>query len=149
ATIRASSTSPDGSSGSRRCPKCQPRRTASSSPGRLSPSESIRWPAARLFQRGIRHRCSSERGHWRRGDLVVTTARVRPGAGTVLGTFFYMWLLVGLVLGTAVLVGPVRLITEGMGQAGWEQSSQEHVLIFVSRLYLAFSSCVMRWIVCV
>jgi len=54
---------------------------------------------------------------------------------------------VGLVLGTAVLVGPVRLITEGMGQAGWEQSSQDHVLIFVILLYLVFSLLVTRWIV--
>lgn len=76
-----------------------------------------------------------------------TTARTRPGAGAVLGTFFYMWLLVGLVLGTAVLVGPVRLITEGMGKAGWEQSSQDHVLIVVIMLYLVLSLLVTRWIV--
>ncbi|MDQ6771091.1 MAG: hypothetical protein M3Z54_14010 [Gemmatimonadota bacterium] len=75
------------------------------------------------------------------------SARVRPGAGTVLGTFFYMWLLVGLVLGTAVLVGPVRLITEGMGRAGWEQSSQDHVLIVVILLYLVFSLLLTRWVV--
>jgi hypothetical protein len=58
-----------------------------------------------------------------------------------------MWLLVGLVLGTAVLVGPVRLITEGMGRAGWEQSSQDHVLIVVILLYLAFSLLLTRLIV--
>ena len=58
-----------------------------------------------------------------------------------------MWLLVGLVLGTAVLVGPVRLITEGMGRAGWEQSSQDHVLIVVILLYLIFSMFLTRWIV--
>ena len=76
-----------------------------------------------------------------------TTARTRPGAGAVLGTFFYMWLLVGLVLGTAVLIGPVRLITEGMGRAGWEQSSQDHVLIVVILLYLVLSLLLTRWIV--
>jgi len=75
------------------------------------------------------------------------SARVRPSAGAALGTFFYMWLLVGLVLGTAVLVGPVRLITEGMGRAGWEQSSQDHVLIVVILLYLVFSLLLTRWIV--
>ena len=75
------------------------------------------------------------------------SARVRPSAGSVLGTFFYMWLLVGLVLGTAVLVGPVRLITEGMGRAGWEQSSQDHVLIVVILAYLVFSLLLTRWIV--
>jgi hypothetical protein len=64
-----------------------------------------------------------------------------------LGTFFYMWLLIGLVLGTAVLVGPVRLITEGMGRAGWEQSSQDHVLIVVILLYLVVSLLLTRWIV--
>lgn len=72
---------------------------------------------------------------------------MRPGVGTVLGTFFYMWLIVGLVLGTAVLVGPVRLITEGMGRAGWEQSSQDHVLIVVILLYLVLSLLLTRWIV--
>ncbi|HET9635339.1 MAG TPA: hypothetical protein VFP26_05360 [Gemmatimonadaceae bacterium] len=87
-----------------------------------------------------------------RVDLNVTgeylgTARTRPGAGVVLGTFFYMWLLVGLVLGTAVLVGPVRLITEGMGRAGWEQSSQDHVLIVVILLYLVLSLLLTRWVV--
>ena len=75
------------------------------------------------------------------------SARVRPGAGTALGTFFYMWLLVGLVLGTIVLVGPVRYITQGMGRAGWEQSSQDHVLIVVILLYLVLSLVVTRWIV--
>lgn len=65
----------------------------------------------------------------------------------MLGTFFYMWILVGLVLGTAVLIGPVRLITEGMGEAGWEQSSQDHVLIVVILLYLALSLLLTRWIV--
>lgn len=78
---------------------------------------------------------------------MASTARARPGAGTVLGTFFYMWLLVGLVLGTAVLIGPVRLITEGMGRAGWEQSSQDHVLIVVILLYLVLSLLLTRWIV--
>jgi hypothetical protein len=58
-----------------------------------------------------------------------------------------MWVLVGLVLGTAVLVGPVRLITEGMGRAGWEQSSQDHVLIVVILLYLVLSLLLTRWIV--
>jgi hypothetical protein len=75
------------------------------------------------------------------------SARARPGAGAVLGTFFYMWILVGLVLGTAVLIGPVRLITEGMGDAGWEQSSQDHVLIVVILLYLVLSLLLTRWIV--
>jgi hypothetical protein len=58
-----------------------------------------------------------------------------------------MWLLVGLLLGTAVLVGPVRLITGGMGRAGWEQSSQDHVLIVVILLYLVLSMLLTRWIV--
>ena len=75
------------------------------------------------------------------------SARARPGAGAVLGTFFYMWILVGLVLGTAVLIGPVRLITEGMGDAGWQQSSQDHVLIVVILLYLVLSLLLTRWIV--
>ena len=78
---------------------------------------------------------------------IIGQTRARPGAGTVLGTFFYMWLLIGLVLGTAVLVGPVRLITEGMGRAGWEQSSQDHVLIVVILLYLVLSLLITRWIV--
>ena len=58
-----------------------------------------------------------------------------------------MWILVALVLGTAVLIGPVRLITEGMGGAGWEQSSQDHVLIVVILLYLVLSLLLTRWIV--
>ena len=75
------------------------------------------------------------------------TVQSRPGPGTVLGTFFYMWLLVGLVLGTAVLVGPVRVITEGMGDAGWQQRSQDHVLMVVILLYLAISLILTRYVV--
>lgn len=58
-----------------------------------------------------------------------------------------MWLLVGLVLGTLVLIGPVRLLTEGMGEAGWEQNSQDHVLIVVILLYLAVSLILTRYLV--
>jgi hypothetical protein len=58
-----------------------------------------------------------------------------------------MWLLVGLVLGTAVLIGPVRVLTEGMGEAGWEQNSQDHVLIVVILLYLALSLVLTRYVV--
>jgi hypothetical protein len=58
-----------------------------------------------------------------------------------------MWLLVGLILGTAVLIGPVRLLTEGMGEAGWEQRSQDHVLIVVILLYLALSLVLTRYVV--
>jgi hypothetical protein len=58
-----------------------------------------------------------------------------------------MWLLVGLILGTAVLIGPVRLLTEGMGEAGWEQKSQDHVLIVVILLYLALSLVLTRYVV--
>jgi hypothetical protein len=76
-----------------------------------------------------------------------TITRTRPSPGTVLGTFFYMWLLVGLVLGTIVLVGPVRLLTKGMGDAGWEQSSQDHVLIVVILVYLAVSLVLTRYLV--
>ncbi len=79
--------------------------------------------------------------------VTAPNARARPGSGTVLGTFFYMWLAIGLVLGTAVLIGPVRLLTEGMGEAGWEQNSQDHVLIVVILLYLAVSLIVTRYVV--
>lgn len=58
-----------------------------------------------------------------------------------------MWLLVGLVLGTAVLVGPVRVLTEGMGAAGWQQKSQDHVLMVVLLLYLAISLILTRYVV--
>ncbi|MFL5594340.1 MAG: hypothetical protein ACJ785_06990 [Gemmatimonadaceae bacterium] len=80
-------------------------------------------------------------------DYPSTTARVRPGAGTVLGTFFYMWVLVGLLLGTALLLGPLRLITEGMDQAEWGRSSQDRTLIGLVLLYLVLSLVLTRWIV--
>ncbi|MEX2111313.1 MAG: hypothetical protein WD802_11960 [Gemmatimonadaceae bacterium] len=79
--------------------------------------------------------------------MTAAFAHKRPGAGTVLSTFFYMWLIVGLVLGTAVLIGPVRVLTEGMGDAGWEQRSQDHVLIIVILLYLALSLVLTRYVV--
>ncbi|MFL5528854.1 MAG: hypothetical protein ACJ791_05770 [Gemmatimonadaceae bacterium] len=80
-------------------------------------------------------------------DYLSTTARVRPGAGTVLGTFFYMWVLVGLLLGTALLLGPFRLITEAMDRAGWGHSSQDRTLIAVLLLYLILTLILTRWIV--
>ena len=76
-----------------------------------------------------------------------TTARVRPGTGTVLGTFFYMWVLVGFVLGTAILLGPIRLITQGMGGAGWERSSHDRMLVFAFLTCLIFSLILTRSIV--
>lgn len=76
-----------------------------------------------------------------------TTARVRPGTGTVLGTFFYMWVLVGFVLGTAILLGPIRVIAQKMGSAGWASGAGYRTLVIVVLIYLVLSLLLTRWIV--
>ena len=76
-----------------------------------------------------------------------TSARERPGPGAVLGTFFYMWLLIGLVLGTGVLVGPVRWITEVIHNRGWQQSRENHILIVVIFAFIILSLVLTRYVV--
>jgi len=74
-------------------------------------------------------------------------ARRRPGAGTVLGTFLYMWMLIGLIVGTAVLIGPVRWITEALHHAGWQQNREDKVLIAVILVFIAASLVITRYAV--
>lgn len=61
-----------------------------------------------------------------------------------LGSFLYLWLMVGLVLGTIVLLLPVRWILAGMGRLGWGQRSQDIVLIVVILAYVALAWLVSR-----
>ena len=61
-----------------------------------------------------------------------------------LGSFLYLWLMVGMVLGTIVLLLPVRWILAGMQRVAWGQSWQDIVLIVVILAYVALSWLVTR-----
>lgn len=56
-----------------------------------------------------------------------------------LGLFLYLWLMVGMFLGTIVLLLPVRWILAGMQRLGWEQGVQNVVLMVVILAYVVLS----------
>jgi hypothetical protein len=61
-----------------------------------------------------------------------------------LAQFLYLWLMVGLVTGTIVLLLPVRWILAGMQRLGWEQSAQNIVLMLVILAYVILSWFITR-----
>lgn len=61
-----------------------------------------------------------------------------------LGSFLYLWLMVGMFVGTIVLVLLVRWIVAGMEQLGWDQRAQNIVLVVVILAYLVFSWFIAR-----
>lgn len=77
----------------------------------------------------------------------------RGGAGTgrrtgaVLLTFLYMWLMVGLFAGTAVLLGPVQWVTSALEAAGGSQSGEDLVLKGLILAYMVMSVLASRWLV--
>jgi protein tyrosine phosphatase (PTP) superfamily phosphohydrolase (DUF442 family) len=73
--------------------------------------------------------------------------RRRPGAGLVVGTFLYVWLMVGFFTGTVVLVGPVKWITGAVRAAGWTQGWEDTLLKGVILAFVAASLFATRWLV--
>jgi protein tyrosine phosphatase (PTP) superfamily phosphohydrolase (DUF442 family) len=75
------------------------------------------------------------------------TDRRRPGAMLVVGTFLYVWLMVGFFTGTVVLVGPVKWITGAVRAAGWAQEWEDTLLKGVILAYVVASLFATRWLV--
>ncbi len=73
-------------------------------------------------------------------------AKRRPGGPTVVGTFLYVWLMVGFASGTLLLVGPLKWITGAMRSSGWAQSSEDLAMKGVILLYVVGSLFLARWV---
>lgn len=63
-----------------------------------------------------------------------------------LGTFCYIWLVVGFFSGTLLLVGPVRWITTYLRTGGYRQGTEDGVMIGVIVLFVLLSA-LLAWIV--
>ncbi|MDB4951013.1 MAG: hypothetical protein JWM27_3662 [Gemmatimonadetes bacterium] len=82
-----------------------------------------------------------------RQAAVGAAERRRPGAGLVVGTFLYVWLMVGFFTGTVVLVGPVKWITAAVHAGGGSQGFENGLLQAVILAYVVASLFVTRWLV--
>ena len=71
-------------------------------------------------------------------------AKIRRDELTRLGSFLYLWLMVGMIVGTVVLILPVRWILAGMQRLGWDQRAQDAVLIAVILAYVVLSWFIAR-----
>jgi hypothetical protein len=72
------------------------------------------------------------------------TRKIPRGELARLGAFLYLWLMLGMVLGTIVLLLPVRWILAGLVRLGWEQRAQNVVLIVVILAYVVLSWFITR-----
>lgn len=63
-----------------------------------------------------------------------------------LGTFCYVWLVLGFFSGTLLLVGPVRWITTYLRTGGFRQGTEDGVMIGVIVLFVLLSG-LLAWIV--
>ena len=62
------------------------------------------------------------------------------------GTFCYVWLVLGFLSGTLLLVGPVRMLTSYLRGGGFHQRTEDTVMIGVIVLFVLFSAF-LAWIV--
>lgn len=63
-----------------------------------------------------------------------------------LGTFCYVWLVLGFFSGTLLLIGPVRWITAYLRTRGYRQGTEDGVMIGVIALFVLLSA-LLAWIV--
>ena len=71
----------------------------------------------------------------------------KPSTAQFFATFGYAWFTIGLFTGTLVLVLAVRGILDVLQRLGWEQSSQNRLLIGVILLFFALSFLLARRVV--
>ena len=71
----------------------------------------------------------------------------KPSTAQFFATFGYAWFTIGLFTGTLVLVLAVRGILNVLQRLGWEQSSQNRLLIGVILLFFALSFLLARRVV--
>lgn len=62
------------------------------------------------------------------------------------GAFCYIWLMLGFFTGTLLLVGPVRWLTAFLRQGGFEQRTEDAVMIGVIALFV-IASALAAWLI--
>lgn len=79
--------------------------------------------------------------------MTAATSAVRArGRAAVLVRILYTWLMVGFVLGTAVLLGPVRWSTEAIRQTGGSQQVENLLVMAIIAVYVALSLLLAVWL---
>lgn len=79
-------------------------------------------------------------------STIQSPPRGRPRLGVILACFAYLWLMVGLFSGTAVLIGPVQWITRATQAAGVGQASEDVAVKAVILLFVVGSFLASRWL---
>lgn len=69
-----------------------------------------------------------------------SSAGSTPGTGLRLVRTLYVLLMVGFGLGTLVLLGPVRWVTEALRGAGWSPEAENVVVVGMILIYLGISA---------
>ncbi|HET7460612.1 MAG TPA: hypothetical protein VFJ82_05175 [Longimicrobium sp.] len=64
----------------------------------------------------------------------------------VVAFFLYLWMMVGFVTGTGVLVGPAGWVTEAMQRWGFGQKAQDHAMQAVILLFVFGSAALALWL---
>jgi protein tyrosine phosphatase (PTP) superfamily phosphohydrolase (DUF442 family) len=64
----------------------------------------------------------------------------------VVAAFLYLWVTVGFFIGTGVLIGPARWVTQGMEHAGFAQKAQDHAMQAVMLVFVFGSAAVSLWL---
>lgn len=72
---------------------------------------------------------------------VFNSSRLRS-----IGTFCYVWLVLGFFTGTLLLVGPVRMLTAYLRGGGFQQGTEDLVMIGVIAFFVLFSA-LLAWVV--
>jgi protein tyrosine phosphatase (PTP) superfamily phosphohydrolase (DUF442 family) len=74
---------------------------------------------------------------------------VKLSRPSVQGTaaFCYVWLMLGFLTGTLVLLGPVRWLTDILRSRGYAETTENIAVVCVIVLYVATSALAARWLV--
>ena len=74
---------------------------------------------------------------------------VKLSRPSVQGTaaFCYVWLMLGFLTGTLVLLGPVRWLTDILRSRGYAETTENVAVVCVIVLYVATSALAARWLV--
>lgn len=72
----------------------------------------------------------------------LSRAGVKP-----IAAFCYVWLMLGFFTGTALLLGPVRWMTDALRARGYQQTTENVVMLAVIGIYVLSSALLALWIV--
>ncbi|HET7231860.1 MAG TPA: hypothetical protein VFJ16_17745 [Longimicrobium sp.] len=92
---------------------------------------------------------------WSQGGVATTWADAGQDRGRglffrkrwpVVAAFLYLWMMVGFVTGTGVLVGPAGWVTEAMQTWGFGQKAQDHAMQAVILSFVFGSAALALWL---